>query len=68
MKLTNLSRDASMKNSNADTNHLWKFQRGNELVMVVPVPYKWDRSLITWDWSKKVESFGTGPITLIKIV
>ena len=37
----------------------------NEPVMGVPVPDKWDRSLITWDPSQKVECFGNGPITLI---
>ena len=43
-----------------------------ETVMGVPVPYKrdrslitWDRSLIAWDRSQKDEYFGTGPIKLI---
>ena len=35
-----------------------------ETVMGVPVPYKRDRSLITWDRSQNVGCFGTGPITL----
>ena len=33
--------------------------------MGVPVPSKWDRSLITWDRSQIFEFFGTGPITLL---
>ena len=40
--------------------HEWEI----ECVLGVPVPYKRDRSLITWDRSQNVECFGTGPITL----
>ena len=35
-----------------------------ECVLGVPVPYKRDRSLITWDRSQNIGCFGTGPIIL----
>ena len=38
-----------------------------ECVLGVPVPYKRDRSLITWDRSQNDGFYGTGPITLFII-
>ena len=47
------------------SNRFIQIRTTNEHVLGVLVPYKRDRSLITWDWSQKVKCFGTGPITII---
>ena len=47
-----------------DVSHSFLTKILHEYVVGVPVPYKRDQSLITWDRSQIVECFGTGPITL----